>query len=98
MWDNWNFGTTTYDPYDWLLSIAWKSEWWNATFAYSDLTNLEQTAVAALIWETQEWNFNWWDIKFWEWILRVIQSAKKWIENAFITVIAPTNEFWETLL
>nr|MDD3720064.1 hypothetical protein [Candidatus Gracilibacteria bacterium] len=98
MGDNGNFGTTTYDPYDGLLSIAGKSEGGNATFAYSDLTNLEQTAVAALIGETQEGNFNGGDIKFGEGILRVIQSAKKGIENAFITVIAPTNEFGETLL
>lgn len=101
MWDNWNFGTTTYDPYDWLLSIARKSESWNATFHYSELTNLEQTAVAALIWERQEWEFKQWDIPFWnlnEATLRIISWNKKCIENAYVTVITPTDQFWKPYL
>lgn len=101
MWENIHSWVTTYDPSQWLLSIAYKSEWWNAIIPYSELNNQQKTAVMALIWETQEWHFEWGDIKFWELdeaTLRVIEWVGKWIEEAFVTVIAPTNQFWKPYL
>ena len=72
-----------------LGELAQWSEWWNAVFEWEKLTQKQRNVIQTIIWIS--WQFEWWDINWWEFTVRVIVETN----SKFVTVIQNTEKLTE---